>query len=1280
MTWNGPDTIRRRREQLGLSQSELATLIGVSKSYLSLVEAGKRNLASDQVKILSTSLQMPEDLLTLSGGRLPDDVTRIIETEAASVVAALRQKAESHPIRMVPAPERPPRQITRKGKQTSNISIPEHISVSKGTAAYRAHSYHTKMPPDAITPFIKAFTRKNETVFDPFCGSGMTGVAALMANRNALLSDVSPAAVHIARNYTTYCDPDEISRGLQIVKAASKATIDWLYRPAGSKEIIEYTTWSDVFSCPSCGNEFQFWEVIQRSEIGRSAIKCPICSAQHRKIEFKWVGEIPVVSQTSSGSRRIDSHTPTSGEIALINEASRAPIPYWIPDVPFGNHREMWRASHTAMGIDDVAGFFTVRNLHALANLRHSIIVNASGRVREALLFAFTACVNRASKRYQWNAKRPTNVMTGTLYISSMRYEWNVWSLFERKARDVLRYFEKFPKTDCDAQVFRQSATDLDCLPDSSIDMVFMDPPFGSNIFYADSSLLWESWLGERTNESDEIVINKHINSAAGGKSLSEYAELMKNAFLESSRVLKRDGRAVLAFSNSNDKIWQAIHDSLSDSGFATTTVHVLDKGQPSIKGVKGRLGHENVTSLDLLLCLKHKKRAHVAAVTTTPPANFVDESIRKAIMSDKCRTDAIFSEVLKRAIESDYAVAGISMQTVAGRCVSLGAELVKDHWSFAEIRQPSNNRKNDFIDGYITYPVKLPVSTNPDNVKKPIRASRISGSRSSPFYMAHSYHTKVPPEAIVPFIDHYTKPGDVILDPFAGSGMTGVAASMSGRRSILNDLSPSASHLSWNHTRPIDVASLVDGFDKMEARTGSRIKELYATTHTDRSKAQIIWTMWSTKHKCPNCRKKFLLWDAVDRVSGRIGRTVICPICENTLQKGKLPSIGSEPARIAYRLPNGRKFQKNPTPTDKRRAKSFDKKEISEWFPQNPISADREMYIRCALHLKGVANVSDFYTARNLQALALMWGAIHEETDDRTRRALTFAFTNTAWHGTRMRRFNARGGQRPLTGTLYIPQLSSEANVFEVFRNKIKQLKKYYTNFQPPNGLESAILLESADKLSIIDSESIDYVFTDPPFGSNIFYADCNFIWESWLGQLTDTQKEAVVNKSLKPENGGKSLSDYADLIEGSLQEISRVLKPGGWATVVFHNTNADVWRAIHDAAVSAGFQFHEASTLDRKQQSHKGYKGRSGAENVAHHDVIFNLQKGTQRKSSSNKAVQGDLLSMVKAIIKAPKFANTGIQGIHSEVMRKLASTKNAEYFSFADIRRAIETLQER
>ncbi|WP_312596391.1 DNA methyltransferase [Brevundimonas sp.] len=391
--------------------------------------------------------------------------------------------------------------------------------------------------------------------------------------------------------------------------------------------------------------------------------------------------------------------------------------------------------------------------------------------------------------------------------------------------------------------------------------------------------------------------------------------------------------------------------------------------------------------------------------------------------------------------------------------------------------------------------PHATPISLAPD-IEGRIPA-RIEVSKASTTYRAHSYHTKVPPSAIKPFIEVFTEPGDLISDPFCGSGMTGVAALDSGRNAILSDLSPAAVHIARNYTAPCDPKAFRAAFERLRDAVEPTMSWLYTPVG---AKRPIEYTVWSDVFRCEACEKP----------------------------------------------------------------------------------------------------VRDMYTDRNRIALGRLWRGVLAEPDDRLRRALAFAFTNTAWHGTRMRRFNARGGHRPLTGTLYVPQLSAEANVLEVMRKKIGQLQAYYQALGAPTETPH-VLMGSATQLTGVADASVDYVFTDPPFGSNIFYADCNLIWESWLGRITDPTREAVVNRSLSVASGGKSLKDYAGLMTASMKEIARVLKPGGWATVVFHNTDGDVWAALSAAAREAGFEFHEAASLDRKQQSHKGYKGREGGVRCA-------------------------------------------------------------------------------
>ena len=141
-------------------------------------------------------------------------------------------------------------------------------------------------------------------------------------------------------------------------------------------------------------------------------------------------------------------------------------------------------------------------------------------------------------------------------------------------------------------------------------------------------------------------------------------------------------------------------------------------------------------------------------------------------------------------------------MPGIASRCKNLGATEAEGRWRLAPLARQSSS--TDFVSGYLADPDTHLESTGSVPPNEPMDRKRISGGRNSAFYLAHSYHTKVPPEAIEPFIRHHTEPGDVVLDPFCGSGMTGVAAALSGRRAILNDLSPAAIHLAWNHTRTL--------------------------------------------------------------------------------------------------------------------------------------------------------------------------------------------------------------------------------------------------------------------------------------------------------------------------------------------------------------------------------------------------------------------------------------------------------------------------------------------
>jgi len=477
-----------------------------------------------------------------------------------------------------------------------------------------------------------------------------------------------------------------------------------------------------------------------------------------------------------------------------------------------------------------------------------------------------------------------------------------------------------------------------------------------------------------------------------------------------------------------------------------------------------------------------------------------------------------------------------------------------------------------------------------------------VKAARSGTIYDAHPYHTKVPPQGIEPYIEHYTQPGDVVLDPFCGTGMTGVAALKRGRHVILNDLSPAATHIAYNYCMPVDVAALRHEFERIKATLKDEFDWLYGTT-CDRcgGPATIQYTIWSDVYSCPNCGSEIILWDAaVDPKAGRVREAFSCPECNREWQRAQLTRLKSEPVLTNYKCHRCKPAQSSHTTTEAERVliETIEGQPIPYWYPKDAISPYREM-MTMGPNKRGIKTTADFYTRRNLRALARLWDESGKAATDRLVSALRFAFTAIALsHTAIMTRMILKGGRNPvltshMTGTLYVPALPVEKNVWEVFARKFKDViecMEATTAFEPSRFVIST---GSATELTGMSDNSVDYIFTDPPFGGNIYYSDCSLLWEAWLQHYTEEHYEIHYNRIRKPEHGGKTMDDYDALMRMAFAEMHRVLKPGRWMSMVFHNSEDRVWRAIQRGAEVAGFDLVNAMVFDKEQRSFKGVLG---------------------------------------------------------------------------------------
>lgn len=134
------------------------------------------------------------------------------------------------------------------------------------------------------------------------------------------------------------------------------------------------------------------------------------------------------------------------------------------------------------------------------------------------------------------------------------------------------------------------------------------------------------------------------------------------------------------------------------------------------------------------------------------------------------------------------------------------------------------------------------------------------------------------------------------------------------------------------------------------------------------------------------------------------------------------------------------------------------------------------------------------------------------------------------------------------------------------------------------------------------IPTNTIDYIFTDPPFGDNLMYSELNFIWEDWLRVYTNNNREAIVSVFQN-----KRLDEYKNLMYLSFAEYYRVLKPNRWITVEFHNSKSTVWNAIQDAMQKAGFVISQVAILDKKQ----GTKNQMTTAGAVAKDLVISAYK---------------------------------------------------------------------
>lgn len=437
-----------------------------------------------------------------------------------------------------------------------------------------------------------------------------------------------------------------------------------------------------------------------------------------------------------------------------------------------------------------------------------------------------------------------------------------------------------------------------------------------------------------------------------------------------------------------------------------------------------------------------------------------------------------------------------------------------------------SGNKPNPNLRAFVDRHLKArPYDPIDDDYNVSAFSSGIQATKVDPIYNLHPYDSKKSHAAISEYIKHYCMPGDLVLDPFAGSGSTLVAASTHGCLSIGIDFSPLSTLICSEAVRPVDIEALQVSFDKLAKKVKATILGLYSSRCSRcGGPALIMGSVISESFQCVRCLEIVPYYSCIptDSESARL-----CPICHSrgvdSVITTSFDRHGGQIVEVAYECHGKCK------PRRAKRSILDKESSIHRDFALDVASAtalvsnDTPAHLRQRMlgaagtserwgllwrpYLRGFDRVMDFFTPRNLKACVILLEAIKESQDN----ALLIALSSILAKSSHLMAQNPDGIGRVMKGTYYVGALRREVNVWEFYEEAFKAVKEAKEAINAAIKAPTLVSCQSSSDLSAIQENSVDYVFTDPPYSGKVQFGELNFLREAFLdlGDVTIARRD---------------------------------------------------------------------------------------------------------------------------------------------------------------------------
>lgn len=453
--------------------------------------------------------------------------------------------------------------------------------------------------------------------------------------------------------------------------------------------------------------------------------------------------------------------------------------------------------------------------------------------------------------------------------------------------------------------------------------------------------------------------------------------------------------------------------------------------------------------------------------------------------------------------------------------------------------------------------------------------------------YAMHKYWSKKPYNLVSLYIEKYSKPNEIVLDPFCGSGVTITESVRLGRRAVGIDINPTAIVSTKMGLTHVDMIALKKAFEALRLEVENEINSLYQTD-------------------CPMCKNPKAIATHTIWKEGEIDEIwVECRACSNS------------------------KSIKKPSQIDK--VAALEPIRSASWYPTNSLLENAR------INAKAGMRVCDLFTPRALSNLSLLLEKIRQIKDEQIKSVMEFCFSAMLPQASNMvfvirRRGKANGidgsnGGKAEVGSwvigYWIPPEHFEIHIWRCFDNRFKRILKgkKEVNSAIPVSVREFLSFDELEKsqigylvskgtatdLSIIPSDSINYIFTDPPHGNRIPYLELSLMWNSWLNHDFDLENEIIVSESKVRQ---KNVKDYEQRLKIAFGEMWRVLKSNGYVSIAFNSLDDDTWLSLLNTLLATGFEIKEITPLEYSARS----VVQDNRQNALKTDFVITCQKQSQ------------------------------------------------------------------